>query len=516
MGGGFKKIKKRVRANGIIKSLLNSAATASLIAAVFMLLDRRKIYELNLVIFACALGAGALVAFLISFFAYRKNDKKIALALDGELGLDEKIQTMVEFSGVEGNIIDIQRKDADARLLATKKIKYQTRGRWVSVMSFFIAACMLFASVTLVPQKVDAAEPEPDYTMTEYEKMLLANLIEYVERSNAVEKEKKSIISSLEDLQSFLSDTVKESEKKDKVVATILDTNKAVKAANYLEDIKELASEKGFTRVSRFADALVLLRESSKENAKMAEAFVAIELCLSPIRGEFTSESSFEDMGNFMNEVKAALAGVKNQNLAAANNNALLDSLTAFSDEISEFCGGTKPELTLIQDQFDVYFYGTPPYEESLAPVLETLNVKKVYNALAQEKVNLDTGKYVVNELMSIFNIPAEMIPGEAEDLVEDAGKDENDSATSDGDPNKPDDEEILHPGAPGGGELLLGSDDTVYYPEEEKYVKYGEIIAKYHDKILLMLQNGQITDEKLIAYYEDYFDILYGSNKKD
>lgn len=515
MGDGFRKIKKRVRINNIVKSVLNGAAVASLMAAVFMLLDRRKIYEAELVILASAVGFGALVTFLISFFVYRKSDKKIALGLDNELGFNEKIQTMVEFSKVEGNIVDIQRKDADERLRATKKIKYQTRGRWVSAASFLVAACILAASVTLIPQKVDAAEPEAEYTMSEYERMLLANLIEYVERSNAVDKEKNSIVASLKELQSFLSDTVKESEKKERVVNSILDANNAVKAVNYLEDIKELAVNKSFTRVSMLADALILLRESSKENAKMAEAFVAIELCLSPVRSEFTGESSFEDMGNFMNEVKAAIAGVKNANLAAANNNALLDSLTAFSDEISVFCGGAKPELNLIQEQFDVYFYGTPPYEESLAPVLETLNVKKVYNALVQEKVNLDVGKYVVGELMSIFDIPAEMIPGEAEDLIEDAVDGEN-SETPNDQPDKPEDDEQLNAGGIGPGNLLLGSDDTIFYPEEDRYAPYGDAIAKYHDKILLMLQNGQITDEKLIAYYEDYFDLLYGSNKKD
>lgn len=513
MGDGFRKIKKRVRINGTVKSLLNSAAVASLLAAVFMLLDRRKIYELNLVLFASVLGAGAILTFLISFFAYRKSDKRIAIELDNELGLDEKIQTMVEFRKEQGNIIDIQRKDADERLRTTKKIKYQTRGRWVSVASFFIAACMLAASVTLIPQKVEAAEPEVEYTMSEYEKMLLANLIEYVERSTAVEKEKKKIVESLKELQSFLSDTVKESEKKDKVVSSILVANDAVDEVNFLEDIKTLATDKGFTRVSRFADALMLLRESSKENAKMSEAFVAIELCLSPVRSEFTGANSFEDMGNFMNEVTAAVASVKNSNLAAANNNMLIDSLTAFCDEISQFCGGAKPELSLIQDQFDIFFFGTAPYEESLAPVLEMLNVKKVYNALVQEKVNLDVGKYVVNELMSIFNIPAEMIPGEAEDLVDDTSKDDTDIPENS---DKPDDDEKLNEGGIGDGNLLLGSDDTIYYPEMEKYAPYGEAIAKYHDKILLMLENGQITDEKLIAYYENYFDVLYGSNKKD
>ena len=515
MGDGFKKIKKRVRINGIIKSLLNGAAVASLVAAVLVLLDKRNIYKPELVLMASVIGGAALVTVLISFFSYRKSDKRIAFEIDRELKLDEKIQTMVEFKRESGNIIDVQRKDADERLKSAKKIKYQTRGRWVSVASFFIAACMLSASVTLIPQKVEAAEPEAEYTMSEYERMLLSNLIEYVERSSAVEKEKKNIVDSLKELQAFLSDTVKESEKKDKVVATILDANNAVKAVNYLEDISDYANEKKFTRVSRFADAILILRESSALGASMPEAFAAIDVCLSPIRGEFTGESSFEDMGNFMNEIKAVISGVKNANLAAANNNVLLDSLSAFCDEISEFCSGTKPQLSLIQEQFDIFFKGTPPYEESLAPVLEMLNVKKLYNALAQEKENLEVGKYVVNQLMSIFDIPAEMIPGEVEDLVQDSDEDK-DNPDMEVEPTDPDDDQTISSGGIGDGDLVLGANDTIYYPEMEKYAPYGEAIAKYHDKILLMIENGQITDEKLIAYYEDYFDILYGSQKKD
>lgn len=507
MSGGFVKIKKLVKINNVIKSILNSAATASLLGAVFMLLKKRGIYTPSLIIFASVLGAGAVLTFVLSLLIYKKSDKKLALGLDTELSLNEKVQTMVAFKNESGSVIDMQRKDANQRLEAVKKVKITRKGRLASIIAFVIAAGMLASSILLIPQKVEAAEPEAEYEMTDYERQLLQNLIEYVERSEAVEKEKKDVVERLKYLQDYLKDTVKESEKKNQVVSVIIDVNDAVKNVNYLDDLKEISDERGFTAVSRFADSLEILKVSTKPGATMSEAFAAIDISLAPTRAEFTDVNSFERMSDFVNEVKAALATVKNGNLTATANDPFIASLTAFCEEISEFCGGAKPQPSIVQEQFDIFFKGTPPYDQALAPMLEQLNVKKVYNALCQENINIEVGKYVVNQLMSIFNISQEMLPGEAVDMI-------GDSENNEYAPPEEEEDQIITNGGLGDGNLLFGGNDTIYYPEEEDYAHYGDALAFYQNKIIDMIESGIITDERLIAYYENYFGVLFGSDK--
>ena len=122
-----------------------------------------------------------------------QNEKKIALLVDNELNFNERVQTMVEFKDRSGEIVDIQREDTQNRLENVKRVKITTKGRWVSIAAFVLAVGIFASSIVLVPQKIVAAEPEPDYEMSDYEKQLLQNLIEYVERSEAVEKEKKNM-----------------------------------------------------------------------------------------------------------------------------------------------------------------------------------------------------------------------------------------------------------------------------------------------------------------------------------
>ena len=503
--GGFVKIKKLVKINNVIKSILNATAVALVCAAVFMLLDRRDIFEFDLPIFAGVVGGGALLVFVASMLLYRKSEKKIALLVDNELNFNERLQTMVEFKDCSGEIADIQREDTENRLKKVKKVKVTSKGRWASIAAFVLAVGIFASSIVLVPQKIIAAEPEPDYEMTDYEKQLLQNLIEYVERSAAVEKEKKNIIESLKYLQSYLDGVVKESDKKNKVVSIILDVDDAVADVNYLDDLKEVATDRGFTTVGRFSEALALLSSNTKPKANMAETFAAINLCLLPTRNEFTDINSFGKMGDFMNEVKAAMATIKNEDMLAAENPFIL-ALSAFAEEIIEYCETSpEPVPASVQEQFDLFFFGAPPYEEAFAATLELLSVKQVYNALCQENINLSVGQYVVGELMKIFNISEEMLPSDAQDMI-----------------NKKDDEEYLPPeeeeeqvitnGGLGDGNLLFGGNDTIYYPEIENYAHYGEAIALYQNKIIDMIENGLLTDEQLITYYENYFKALFGS----
>ena len=135
-------------------------------------------------------------------------------------------------------------------------------------------------------------------------------------------------------------------------------------------------------------------------------------------------------------------------------------------------------------------------------------NVKKVYDALAQENKNIEVGTYVEKQLMSIFNIAQEMLPGEEGDITNNVGED-NEYA-----PPEEETDQTITNGGLGDGNLLFGANDTIYYPEVEDFVQYGDALAFYQNKIIEMIESGMITDEKLIDYYSRYFDLLFGSEK--
>ncbi len=511
MGDGFKRIRRRVKSNTLLKSALNALAVALLIGAVLMFLDKRKIFEFNIAVFLSTLGAGALITLLVSFFIYRMNDTTLARELDGELGLNEKVQTMVAFKDESGDVIDIQRSDADERLRSAEKIHVYKRGRLTSAISFAVSACILTSVLVLIPKKADAAPPDPTYNMTEYEKNQLKNLIEYVERSNADEREKKEILDSLNSLAEFLDDTVKESDKKSRVINSITVANDAVEKVNFLEKIAADAKSKNLAGVLRFTDALGNLRASADPDKGIAESFAAIETNLSPVREEFKGTDAFSNMNNFISQLGAAITNVKNENVTTAGNNALIESLTRFCEEIRSYCSGSEPSQAILEEQFDMFFFGTPPYTDAFAAQLEQLIIKQVYNALRQENVNLTVGNYVVDKLVEMFNIPVEMLPSDVQDSIE------NNKKPNDNEDKDDEKDDKLYEGDDGGygeGNLLLGGNDTMYFPELEKIAPYGDGIAMYQNKILAMIENGQITDPVIIDYFENYFGILFGSKK--
>ncbi|MBR2025427.1 MAG: hypothetical protein IKA02_06440, partial [Clostridia bacterium] len=119
----------------------------------------------------------------------------------------------------------------------------------------------------------------------------------------------------------------------------------------------------------------------------------------------------------------------------------------------------------------------------------------EIYSVLSQQKTNTDTGEYAITKICTLFgyNIPKFERPN----FIESSS-----GNTSDGDSQ----------GGPSGaiGEgTQYGSDDLVYDPITNKYVKYGEIIERYHALMLKKVEGGNLSDDEKSAL-EKYFDILY------
>ena len=98
------------------------------------------------------------------FFVFKLNDKGLAKKLDKELELNEKIQTMQAFNDQEGEIISLQRKDAQHILdNAEIKIGKFIKG-WLVYITAFACALVILVTVAgfLVNREEEPVVPNDD------------------------------------------------------------------------------------------------------------------------------------------------------------------------------------------------------------------------------------------------------------------------------------------------------------------------------------------------------------------
>ena len=150
---------------------------------------------------------------------------------------------------------------------------------------------------------------------------------------------------------------------------------------------------------------------------------------------------------------------------------------------------------------------------------LESINEETVAPLMTEAEEALDAALYIqaINEeveddtiytLLSIFGIKASEVPEHIFNDPDDPRGEED---------NEPeDDPDQIHAGGLGSGEMIFGSDDTIYDPDREAYVTYGEVIGDYYARISELLVDGNLPAELQNAL-SDYFAILFnGSENKE
>lgn len=149
----FDKYRSRLRNEGIVKSLLCGliAGTAVMFVAAFSSWFA-SFGEKWIIPLLISLGAGlavtAIVGVILYFTLFRPTEKKVARRVD-ELGLDERMITMLELEGDDSYIAKIQREDAQKKLneVNTKQIKFRIKR--AVVVSVAVLACLGVAMTTV-------------------------------------------------------------------------------------------------------------------------------------------------------------------------------------------------------------------------------------------------------------------------------------------------------------------------------------------------------------------------------
>jgi hypothetical protein len=112
---------------------------------------------------------------------------------------------------------------------------------------------------------------------------------------------------------------------------------------------------------------------------------------------------------------------------------------------------------------------------------------------------------HVEARLLEIFGLSVQDLPGQ----------EQGEGPQTPGDYEDDDDDQTITDGGMGSGELILGSQDVIYDPNSDQYVKYSEVIHIYNAIFLEKKVDGALGEE-IAALIESYFAALFIPSNKD
>ena len=467
MGEGFKKLKRKYLQGVLIKSALLGvscaliAAGASLLACKLASISLHAGYCVLIAIGAALIGGG------ITFLVLKPDDKKLAVRLDTEYNLNEKVQTAVAFAGESGAIVEMQREDADARLKNLPKAKFEFAKIWQYFVIAVISLVFIFTGA-FVPAKSEENAPanppivDPPFALAEEHKIKLNQVIENVGKSELDGDTKTAVTAEIYSLIDDLEEVGLESEMKTVVEAALASVKfEIIKTTSY----KQIATALNASGESELAQIIVsaigIYRRFPIVDFADVDRLKFSQGVDDATDGQFTAlfERLGEDLGNTPLTVKGALIAS-----AISQEDGLYVALNAFAEEVSDY--GEQDRLTFRYNLCD---------------------------ELAGQVYKLGMNKYVTNRVRTVFGLE---IPAD-------------DAFTLNGGGSSDDDQQQDNGGGYGSGNVLYGSDDEVYDPDSGEYVPYGELLNKYYAIVQELMRSGEMTEEQANVVRE-YFEILF------
>lgn len=460
MGKGFLKFQKKIRTNTLLMAVVFGVACGLLVASSILLLQ--KIFATpNL--FLC-IGCGVGVAVLASGLLYlikRPTDKRIAKRLDHDLQLHEKVQTMIEFQNEPGDMIALQRMDTE-RILEETPLKQLKRKHIWRHFIVPVVSCAVFVTAILVPV-AGAIQPPADedgFVFTPWQEQALIDLIEEVNASNMEDSPKRDVVSSLKSLLATLKQANKESVMHTEVVATITEIYDIVEAHNSYDVFGRNMTTSTNTMVAKLGTAITTLD---------AEAMTQ---CLTEAAATVTDQTNGVVLASALEAILAQIS--------VEEDDILMQTMTSFITDL---------KAAQTADHFSLVF-------QTAGDVFDS--------ALLKQKNNEEVRKDTIFRLMEIFGIADSELPVNVLANLTSGTLDEGEYADK-----EDDDEQTIHAGGLGSGEMIYGSDDMIYDPELDAYVTYGEVINGYYAIITEQLVDGNVSAE-LEQVLTDYFAYLF------
>lgn len=494
MGDNFKKIKTKYKRLALIASAVLGVCCGVVLACVLAVVFKTCAVKFHWALYIPVALAGAAGFAALFYFILRPTDKKLAKKLDADYSLGQKAQTMVEFSSGSGAMIEMQRAQTEEALGEVAKKRADFGGLLKFLFVPVLAVAMLFVGIFL-PAKKTTGPVDPPYDITDAQETALKALIADVESSELESLIKTPTVEVLNDLLDGLRQTEQQSVMKLAVISAVSVIDNLIAAANtYLDVYTVFIADESLSPVAvMMLDCVIGYKTDGTKISTFAAVKAKRKAADEAVDGETAAwlESFMEGFTEDGQPMATASAKAEAQRYSAALVNALSserfgesgDALVVSLKNLANSLGALPVSGISAQNFYNSVKGVASAFTEECAPAL----VGQSYNCMMDE--------YIRNSLAKIFGLTSEEI-GDNQIVVPES--------TDGGD-----DDDGVHDGGYGGGEIKYGSDDMVLDADTGELVAYGQLLDKFNAAVADRIADGA-CDEETAKYIRQYFQFLY------
>ncbi len=502
MGTGFRKFKRKMLIGALVRAGLFGLSLAAITVAGLWLAAKLTLGEVNFLLFAAIGAAPAALSIAIWLLVLWPTDRRVARRLDRDLALGEKAQTMIDFQNDPSDMAALQRENAREILAATPRRRARGVLTWLFVALPLVATLAVVGTI-LVPAKEPPAPVEPPpvvetgWRFDDFRKQKLDDLIKYVSESDMEEEARDAVVGELDGLRIKLGSVRKESVMQEMVIDAIVHIHTIVSDHNTYDLITAAMANTVSAPVKQLGNSMNSLKPLliSEQIKSMKET----------VLGVTEDESSDETETDTARTARTPRAG---ETTGRAETATLIATALEQAVERSGVPATNRVNAALAAIAADLKTVTDDTSDADIEIIFKNAE-SNLLLALEPETINEAVEAYTINRLMEIFGIPADRIPPE---VLKKASE-----ATTEGNYRPDDEPEHNNAGGLGSGEVLYGSNDTVYDPDQGKYVAYGELLTRYNSIVLEYLTGDSEIPEELREMLFDYFTMLSnGAGQKD
>ena len=476
---GFQALKSKFHSEAIVKTLAWSIAAGILAVGVLNLTLRFQHILLSPLLYvAIGVGTSILVGLPLFFILYQ-SDKRLARTLDNQYGLNESVQTMIEYQAADGEIVSLQREAAE---LALGKLSAKFDGKKVLASCIAVVLAIgVFVTSVFVPVPLPDTDNTPPpvvdkpFALTDYHKLAVNNLVDEVRAADADEQEKTQVAARLQTLLGDLQTVTKRKRMVEVVAAAMLDVDGVADRTNTCDDVYKAIAVSSAETMQYFA-VMVATADVQLLDQNITDFLSAFA----------NEQSDYEKSKTALDEFNgSATAAITLLSTAIPETDGLLTATKAMANSVSTVAGGTYDELqTAIKNA--------------------TLSKKSGLElALSWQYKNRALTDTCIERLQLIFELSSEEVPDLENDWMLSVGGVGGGSG----------DDDHLSDGALPEGDTEWASDDEIFDPDKGEYVPYGDLIVEY--QMYINDIENTLSDE-VKKYFSDYFSALRNAQETE
>lgn len=568
MSEGFNAFKKRIIKEHLIKTTIIGVSGGLSIFGVLFLLIKREIINLKIWLLVLITLASVILIMAAYYFIKKPSDKKIARRLDNTFGLNEKVQTMLDYEDDNNNeIVILQREDTNHILKSMKLSSLRLSIHFVFYIMLVIGIGLSITSVS-VPKVVHNSPVVPPVEVSETDIDKIKKLIKHVEASDIYEEMKTKYIAELNMLILELqSDGLTNERIKTYVYTTINNVlyymslkNVNVKYGKILYETEEKFYTPTIANVSETAfNSSFVGNWKCKDNTSSEIRITRDKITYLGNDYEISSFTNSSLVGKItVNQVTSNVNLTLNLDDGTISDGKLIYSkyddfyrLKALGEGIynysindiesvinninDEFVTKAANSIILVRDKLalDIEIYknlieNNQGNDDDIYNYLKTLydSLQKASSASDSKKLDMITSAF--DELyIALANVIPEMLENRNEAwYIEDTLREifnlgkanrEDDLSNGGGNTGSNDNEgnEDFGNGGLGNGDYIFAAKDYFYDYDSGKWMAYGVFYNDYYSIIDSLIQDGTISEE-MAQYVKDYFNKLLNGLNED